>query len=667
MPSNLAGRILGVAALVWATSAVAGPPPIVLPDPLFPPTLPSHPSFERIAGWAGTLTAPEWTPEVRVEIDEYSVAQGKARWTIGLTSGLVDCNTPSKQGVMVVEKNGQTRTGLRRFRGGMGACGPAGHGILEYADGRIYIGEVANSTNTAEVSFTYAGHGLWIHPDGRRVLVQTAGGVQSVLFAFGGSGEWWAQGAMDAQGNAAQGIYTSADGARFEGPLREGRPGGMGTWRFEDKVFRITGSGELRDGRPLLTGPIDVVLHTAVAFGDGVTLGAGRYAFDAGAGWAPGAAVRGALLRPYADSLGVATSQPDCPLQVSVPRGWRTWAPSCVRDAQGNWTVDAWSPDGRYVLTQRSRDGHRIDQGVLVETQGGSPLTAARSWTAARFEMAGLPEPVGETQYTEGGVLRFVGPIAQLAPTGSGFCALPAEEGEGLEPCQFRAGQRVDELHHLRRQRALQNQQLAAQQAAQLAAAQRAEQERLAQLQAQQRAQAQQQQSGGFQWGKLAALGLGAAVGGIDKLDANTQANILTGIVKDSMGGAQGLSNFQSATQSGLTPSIAQSFTGGGASGGGAAGGKGAVAPGSYPARPNTLDGHPACSGYSVENYKEFYAQNSNGPDAQLHALCAGAYNYYWMYLNAIRQGYAQHDSDRTYAAFSDAARVATSFYDSAR
>lgn len=96
-------------------------------------------------------------------------------------------------------------------------------------------------------------------------------------------------------------------------------------------------------------------------------------------------------------------------------------------------------------------------------------------------------------------------------------------------------------------------------------------------------------------------------------------------------------------------------------------GGKGAVTPGSYPARPNTLQGHPACAGYTVDNYKEYFESNSSGPDVQLHSLCAGAYNYYWMYLNAIRQGYSQADSDRTYAAFQDAANVATGFYANAR
>lgn len=96
-------------------------------------------------------------------------------------------------------------------------------------------------------------------------------------------------------------------------------------------------------------------------------------------------------------------------------------------------------------------------------------------------------------------------------------------------------------------------------------------------------------------------------------------------------------------------------------------GGAGAVTPGSYPTRDNWLAGQPACSGYTVENYQTVYGANANGKDAQLHALCAGAFNYYAMYLNAIRKGYSQSDSNITYGVFDDAARSAVNFYQTAR
>lgn len=82
-----------------------------------------------------------------------------------------------------------------------------------------------------------------------------------------------------------------------------------------------------------------------------------------------------------------------------------------------------------------------------------------------------------------------------------------------------------------------------------------------------------------------------------------------------------------------------------------------------YQPRDNVLEGHPACEHYTVRNYQTRFQANSNGPDVQLHSLCAGAFNYYAMYLNAIRQGYAPDESNRTYDAFIGAATVATNFY----
>lgn len=82
-----------------------------------------------------------------------------------------------------------------------------------------------------------------------------------------------------------------------------------------------------------------------------------------------------------------------------------------------------------------------------------------------------------------------------------------------------------------------------------------------------------------------------------------------------------------------------------------------------YEARENILDGEAACSGYTVDNYMEYYTSNQSD-DPQQHAYCATAYTYYDGYLNAIDQGYSQSDSDRTYEAFMAAASVALDYYD---
>lgn len=89
------------------------------------------------------------------------------------------------------------------------------------------------------------------------------------------------------------------------------------------------------------------------------------------------------------------------------------------------------------------------------------------------------------------------------------------------------AGKSADDLGREREQR------LAAEAAAAAAAA----------AAARQREAAQQQNS--FQWGKLAALSAGMALGGVGELDSGTQADLLLGAVRDSMAGQQGVSGLQ--------------------------------------------------------------------------------------------------------------------------
>lgn len=85
------------------------------------------------------------------------------------------------------------------------------------------------------------------------------------------------------------------------------------------------------------------------------------------------------------------------------------------------------------------------------------------------------------------------------------------------------------------------------------------------------RAVAQQQQSkSSFDWGKAMALGVGALAGGLDQLSSDAQAQILSAIVADSYGGADGISNLQSTVNSLSIPSAGalSGVAAGGASGG---------------------------------------------------------------------------------------------------
>jgi hypothetical protein len=86
---------------------------------------------------------------------------------------------------------------------------------------------------------------------------------------------------------------------------------------------------------------------------------------------------------------------------------------------------------------------------------------------------------------------------------------------------------------------------------------------------------------------------------------------------------------------------------------------------GSYPTRPNALNGSPACSMMNEGNYRTVAV--SGGNDVQLKTMCGQAFEYYHMYKNAIAQGYSEADANRTYAAHQGAAQNAISFYQNNR
>lgn len=182
------------------------------------------------------------------------------------------------------------------------------------------------------------------------------------------------------------------------------------------------------------------------------------------------------------------------------------------------------------------------------------------------------------------------------------------------------------------------------------------QQQLIAARQAEQRRLAQAQQQSGFQWGKFAAVTAGMALGGVAELDSQTQAELLLGAVQDSMAGQEGMAGLQSAAAS----SSQRMGAGSAASATGQRGGRG---PQNWTPEPNLLAGSAACAGYTDANFKQHFEANSRGPDVQLHTLCAAAYNYYAMYLNAARQGYTKQEAQVTHDAHRDAARVAEDFY----
>lgn len=75
----------------------------------------------------------------------------------------------------------------------------------------------------------------------------------------------------------------------------------------------------------------------------------------------------------------------------------------------------------------------------------------------------------------------------------------------------------------------------------------------------------------------------------------------------------------------------------------------------------------PGCDavGVNFDNFKS--AALSGGNDVQLKTLCGAAYNYYWMYRNAEKQGYSPDGADITWQEHAKAAAVVNEFYAGAR
>lgn len=88
------------------------------------------------------------------------------------------------------------------------------------------------------------------------------------------------------------------------------------------------------------------------------------------------------------------------------------------------------------------------------------------------------------------------------------------------------------------------------------------EEERLRVAEAEQAERRRQQEeagrSSGFQWGKLAAIGVGAAIGGVGHLSSEVQTRVIAGAIKDSMAGQEGISNLKETTDNLLSKQKAQ-------------------------------------------------------------------------------------------------------------
>lgn len=192
-----------------------------------------------------------------------------------------------------------------------------------------------------------------------------------------------------------------------------------------------------------------------------------------------------------------------------------------------------------YVVYSTLADG-RSFKGQMVRQNSGFAYTSAR---------------ISQEEQ-----VVYDGEIRDFKPHGQGTCWY---EGKP-ERCEHLDGERVDAIYKTR----LENERLrlaleAQRRQQQREAAERAEAQRQQQLAQQQSAT---EESGGFQWGKLAAMGTGALIGGLDKLPVDAQAKIIAGMAADSTAGTSGMGNTQRAA-AGVSAAAGSTTNGGSSSG----------------------------------------------------------------------------------------------------
>jgi hypothetical protein len=273
-------------------------------------------------------------------------------------------------------------------------------------------------------------------------------------------------------------------GVQFVGSLEEGRPV-KGTVTYPNGL-RISGSLVARDDGSMAWNFSGDTINVRTPFE--TPMGpAGRYSVQTTDALrdaslvVDGSPPPESFLRGFpmdAATLAKPTSNTrDCPQPTTVPAGWVVWWPTC----QGgpNASVTVYSRDARYQLFHSWRGGGIpklaliASAGNLVpglvsgydlyeETWDSSDYKAdvdvgywdINTIEADAFTTDAVPTPIGEARLPagDGGPPVFEGVFVGLTPV-RGYCRVPESEGGGLEPCEFRSGNRVDTGHQMRRQR----------------------------------------------------------------------------------------------------------------------------------------------------------------------------------------------------------------------
>jgi hypothetical protein len=539
--------------------------------PAFPsmPDIPQLPAFAAARALYQELTAESWTPAASLSGIQGAVqfADGRSVETI---SGKLFCedNTGPTE-INYINPWKETARWLVAFRGKGADCAASKSGSMRgiykmanKAGSWIIIGDIGVARRELRVRAT--GDAVRIDADGS-VFIGSVNPAPPHAYVeravwrpnFGLAIDAGRHSLFEPSVIPSQWIYPGVGSLQVQ--MKAGFPLEQETaFRAGDGSYRVSGklvhgdkppAGTLRrEGAPAsylyLTGTLRIETSVETPLGP-----AGKYL------WAgtlqPGALP--ALAQPEPGTLAQHAGRfAACPYQAPVPQGWLAFSPGCESQPT---RLQAWSVDGRYRIT--FAQGEKT---LLEQFNPMLPGTVAQSWRADRFTRDRIPAVEGSGELWRGGQRVFAGNFAGLSPDGEGSCQEPGSEFP--EPCSWAAGERVDAIWLARQEQAKLDGRRHADAMAKLqaeaeakaradAAAAAAERQRQEQLRAQ---QAAQKSDSGFQWGKLAAMGVGALAAGIADVDAATQLDVVSRMVADSAPGAQGMNNLQGMSAS-RTPS----------------------------------------------------------------------------------------------------------------